>query len=58
VTGLIRLGLGWGLDKMMMLAKLSVLDFGKEKILGDNDVEDVELDASSLVLQSRFIMTT
>jgi hypothetical protein len=30
-----RLGLGWGLDKMMMtLVELSVLDFGKKKILG------------------------
>jgi hypothetical protein len=38
-----RLGLGWGLDKMMTLAGLSVLDFGKKKILGDNDLEDVEL---------------
>jgi hypothetical protein len=38
-----RLGLGWGLDKMMTLAEPSVLDFGKKKILRDNDVEDVEL---------------
>jgi hypothetical protein len=42
---LIKLGLEWGLDKMMMtLAELSVHDFGKKKkILGDNDLEDVEL---------------
>jgi hypothetical protein len=33
-----RLGLGWGLDKMMMLAELSALDLGKKKILGDNVV--------------------
>jgi hypothetical protein len=34
-----RLGLGWGLDKMMMtLVEPSVLDFGKKKILGDNVV--------------------
>jgi hypothetical protein len=33
-----RLGLGWGLDKIMMLAEPSVLDFGKKKILGDNVV--------------------
>jgi hypothetical protein len=33
-----RLGLGWGLDKMMTLAELSVLDFGKKKILRDNVV--------------------
>jgi hypothetical protein len=33
-----RLGLGWGLDKMMTLAEPSVLDFGKKKILGDNVV--------------------
>jgi hypothetical protein len=40
-----KLGLEWGLDKMMMtLAEPSVLGFGKEKkILGDNDLEDVEL---------------
>jgi hypothetical protein len=38
------LGLEWGLDKMMMmLAKPSVHDFDKKKILGDNDLEDVEL---------------
>jgi hypothetical protein len=42
---LMKLGLKWGLDKMMMtLAEPSVLGFGKEKkILGDNDLEDVEL---------------
>jgi hypothetical protein len=28
---------------MMMLAEPSVHDFGKEKILGNNDFEDVEL---------------
>jgi hypothetical protein len=33
-----RLGLRWGLDKLMTLAELSVLDFGKKKILGDNVV--------------------
>jgi hypothetical protein len=33
-----RLGLRWGLDKMMTLAKPSVLDFGRKKILGDNVV--------------------
>jgi hypothetical protein len=40
-----RLGLEWGLDKMMMtLAEPSVHDFDKtKKILGDNDLEDVEL---------------
>jgi hypothetical protein len=38
------LGLEWGLDKMMMtLAEPSVHDFDKKKILGDNDLEDVEL---------------
>jgi hypothetical protein len=40
-----KLGLEWGLDKMMMmLVELSIHDFGKKKkILGDNDFEDVEL---------------
>jgi hypothetical protein len=33
-----RLGLGWGLDKMMTMAEPRVLDFGKKKILGDNVV--------------------
>jgi hypothetical protein len=33
-----RLGLGWGLDKMMMLVEPSVLYLGKKKILGDNVV--------------------
>jgi hypothetical protein len=33
-----RLGFGWGLDKMMTLAEPSVLDLGKKKILGDNVV--------------------
>jgi hypothetical protein len=39
------LRLEWGLDKMMMtLAKPCVHDFDKKKkILGDNDLEDVEL---------------
>jgi hypothetical protein len=39
------LGLEWGLDKMMMtLAEPSIHDFDKKKkILGDNDLEDVEL---------------
>jgi hypothetical protein len=38
-----KLGLEWGLNKMMMtLAEPSVHDFGKKKkILGDNDLEDV-----------------
>ena len=41
---LMRLGLEWRLGKMMMtLVELNVLDFGKKKILGDNDFEDVEL---------------
>jgi hypothetical protein len=42
---LMKLGLEWGLDKMMMmLVELSIHDFGKKKkILGDNDFEDVEL---------------
>jgi hypothetical protein len=40
-----RLGLEWGLDMMMMmLAEQSIHDFDKKKkILGDNDLEDVEL---------------
>jgi hypothetical protein len=40
-----KLGLEWGLDKMMMtLAESSIHDFDKKKkILGDNDLEDVEL---------------
>jgi hypothetical protein len=40
-----KLGLEWGLGKMMMtLAEPSVHDFDKKKkILGDNDLEDVEL---------------
>jgi hypothetical protein len=40
-----KLGLEWGLAKMIMtLAELSVHDFyNKKKILGDNDLEDVEL---------------
>jgi hypothetical protein len=34
-----RLGLGWEVGKMMMtLVELSVLDFGKKKILRDNVV--------------------
>jgi hypothetical protein len=33
-----RLGLGWGLDKMMTLAELSALDLGKKKIPRDNVV--------------------
>jgi hypothetical protein len=39
------LGLEWGLDKMMMtLAKPNIHDFDrKKKILGDSDLEDVEL---------------
>jgi hypothetical protein len=42
---LMKLWLEWGLDKMMMtLAELNVHDFDKKKkILGDNDLEDVEL---------------
>jgi hypothetical protein len=45
VTVLIKLGLHWGLDKMMMmLAEPSVLDFGKrKKILGDNVVLPLDL---------------
>jgi hypothetical protein len=45
VTVLMRLGLEWGLDMMMMtLAEPSVLDFGKEKkILGDNVVLPLDL---------------
>jgi hypothetical protein len=45
MTVLMKLGLEWGLDKMMMtLAELIVHDFDKKKkILGDNDLEDVEL---------------
>jgi hypothetical protein len=45
VTMLMRLGLEWGLDMMMMtLTKPSVLDFGKEKkILGDNVVLPLDL---------------
>jgi hypothetical protein len=42
---LMKLGLEWGLDEMMMtLVEPSVHDFGKKKkILGDNDFEDVGL---------------
>jgi hypothetical protein len=42
---LMKLGLEWGLDKMMMMVvEPSIHDFGKKKkILGDNDFEDVEL---------------
>jgi hypothetical protein len=42
---LMKLGLEWELDKMMMmLSEPSVHDFGKKKkILRDNDLEDVEL---------------
>jgi hypothetical protein len=40
-----KLGLEWGLDKMMMtLVEPSIHDFDKKKeILGDNDLEDVGL---------------
>ena len=44
MTVSMTLGLEWGLDKMMMLAELSVHDFDKkEKILKYNDFEHVEL---------------
>jgi hypothetical protein len=44
MTVLMTLGLEWGLDKMMTLAELSVLDFDmKEEIPKDNDFEHVEL---------------
>jgi hypothetical protein len=42
---LMKLGLEWGLDKLMMtLAEPSVLDLGKKKkILGDNVVLPLDL---------------
>jgi hypothetical protein len=42
---LMRLGLEWGLDMMMMtLVEPSILDFGKEKkIVGDNVVLPLDL---------------
>jgi hypothetical protein len=44
MTVLMMLGLEWGLDKMMTLVEPSINDFDKkEKILEDNDLEDVEL---------------
>jgi hypothetical protein len=45
MTGLMRLGLGWGLDKMMMMpVEPSVHDSDKEKkILEDSDFEHEEL---------------
>ena len=44
MTVLMTLGLKWGLDKKMMLAEPSVLDFDmKEEILKGNDSELVEL---------------
>ena len=44
MTVLMTLGLEWGLDKKMTLAKPSILDFDmKEVILKGNDSELVEL---------------
>jgi hypothetical protein len=42
---LMKLGLEWGLDKMMMtLVEPSIHNFDKKKkVLVDNDLEDVEL---------------
>jgi hypothetical protein len=45
MTRLMRLGLGWGLDKMMMMpVEPGVHDYDKEqKILEDSDFEHEEL---------------